>query len=91
MVTYLGVGANGSLALLTGVGKQVLIALDAVGVLLPQNVAVARQVQVTVEAAEVAAVPVLVHGFGVLARKDQLPIKHVGHMIRHKVTQSQII
>ena len=71
-VTHLGVGADWRLALLTGVGEQVLVALDAVGVLLAQDVAMSRQRHVAVEAAEVAAVPVLLHRLGVLAREDQL-------------------
>lgn len=66
----LGVGADGRLAVLAAVGKQVLVALDAVRVLLTQDVAVTCQVQVTVPAAKVSAMPVLVHGFGVFARKD---------------------
>ena len=70
--THLGVSTDWCLALLTGVGEQVLVALDAVGVLLAQDVAMARQRHVAVEAAEVSAVPVLLHRLGVLAREDQL-------------------
>lgn len=68
----LGVGSNGCLAVFTAVSEQVLVALDAVGVFLAQDVAVTCQVEVTVPATEVPAMPVLVHGFGILARKDQL-------------------
>lgn len=67
----LGVSADGSLALFAAVSEEVLVALDAVGVLIAKDVTVSRQVQVTVEAAEMSAVPVLFHGFCVLARKDQ--------------------
>ena len=70
--TYFRVGADGRLALLAGVGEEVFVALDAVGVFLAQDVAVSRQREVAVEAAEVTTVPVLLHRLRVLARKDQL-------------------
>lgn len=68
----LRVSADGSLTLLAAVGEEVLVALDAVGFLLTENVAVTCQIQVTVEARKVPAMPVLVHRFGVLTRKYQL-------------------
>jgi len=68
----LGVGADGRLTLLTRVGKEILVALDAVRMFLTQDVTVTGQVKVTVPAAEVTAMPILIHGFGVLAREDQL-------------------
>jgi len=49
----LGISSNGSLALLAAVGEEVLIALDAVGVLLTQDVPVTGEVEVTVPAAVV--------------------------------------
>ena len=70
--SYLRVGADGHLAFLAAVGEQVLVALDAVGVFLAQDVTVTGQAHVTVPAGEVTAVPVLIHGFRVLAREDQL-------------------
>jgi hypothetical protein len=42
--TYLGVGANGSLALFAAVGEEVLVALDAVGVLVTQYITMSRQI-----------------------------------------------
>ena len=75
--TYLRVGADGRLALLAGVGEEVLVALDAVGVFLAQDVAVSGQREVAVEAAEVTTVPILLHRFRVLARKDQLKLMNI--------------
>lgn len=66
----LGVSANGRLAVLTAVGKEVFIAFDAEWMFVPQDVAMSGERQVAVPAAEVPGVPVLVHGFGVLTRKD---------------------
>lgn len=57
----LGIRSNGFLALLAGVGKQVLIALDAEGVLLAQDVSVPGETQVAVPAGEVRGVEVLLH------------------------------
>lgn len=68
----LGVSSNGCLALLAAISKEVLVALDAVGVLLAQDVTMTRQVKVAVPAAEVPAMPILIHRLGILARKDQL-------------------
>jgi len=46
----LRVGSNGGLAVFTAVGKQRLVALDAEGLLIAQDVAIASQVEVAVEA-----------------------------------------
>lgn len=67
----LGVSSDGGLALLTRVGEQALVTLDAEGMLVSQDVAVSCQGQVAVPAAKVAAMPVLVHGFRVFPRKDK--------------------
>lgn len=67
-----GVCSNDSLAFLTGVSKKVLVALDAVGMFIPQNVPMASEIKVTVEAGKVTAVPILVHGLGVFSREYQL-------------------
>ena len=74
---YLRVSANGSLTVLTAVGKEILVALDAVRFLLTKDVSVTCQVEVAVEAREVPAMPVLVHGLGVLTRKYQLKFKNI--------------
>ena len=71
-VAYLGVGSDGHLALLAGVGEEVLVALDAERVVVTQDVPVAGQRQVAVPAREVPRVEVLIHRLGVLPRKDQL-------------------
>jgi len=63
----LGVDADGLAALLTVVGEDGLVALDAVGVVITEHVALPSQRLVALPAAEVAGVPVLVHGLGVLA------------------------
>ena len=52
--------------------EETLIAVDAVGVVVPEDVPVASEVEVALVAGEVAVVPVLVHGFGVLPGKYQL-------------------
>lgn len=48
----LGIGADGRLAVLAGVGEQRLVALDAERLLVAKDVAVSGQVQVTVETRE---------------------------------------
>ena len=48
----LGIGADGRLAVLAGVGEERLVALDAERLLVAQYVAVAGQVEVAVEAGE---------------------------------------
>lgn len=63
----LGVDSDDLVALLASVGEDALVALDAVGVVIAQHVALARQRLVALPAAEVPRVPVLVHGLGVLA------------------------
>ena len=50
--SYLGVSADGRLAVLARVGEQRLVTLDAERLLVSEDVPVARQVQVTVETSE---------------------------------------
>ena len=49
---YLGIGANRCLAVLTSIGKQGLVALDAERLFIAQNVAISGQVEVAVETGE---------------------------------------
>lgn len=69
---YLGVDADGLAALLAGVGEDGLVAGHAVRMLIPQDVALPGQALVALPAAEVLAVPVLVHGLGVLPAENKL-------------------
>ena len=71
-LAYLGVDADGLAALLAGVGEDGLVALDAVGMVVAEHVALAGQRLVALPAAEVTRVPVLGHGLGVLATENQL-------------------
>lgn len=66
----LRVDADGFVALLAAVGEDALVTLDAVGVLIAKHVALTGQRLVALPAAEVTAVPVLVHGFGVFAAEN---------------------
>lgn len=68
----LRVDADGFVAFFAAVGEDALVALDAVGVLIPQDVALAGQRLVALPAAEVTAVPVLVHRLGVFATENKL-------------------
>ncbi|CAN7986490.1 unnamed protein product, partial [Ixodes hexagonus] len=61
--TYLGVDSDGFGAFFARVGEDLLVAADAVGMLVSQHVPLARQGLVTLPTAEVARMPVLVHGF----------------------------
>jgi hypothetical protein len=70
VVSYLGVNADGLVALLALVGENGLVALDAVRVVVAQDVAVAGEGLIALPAAEVARVPVLVHRLGVLAAEN---------------------
>lgn len=74
---YLGIDADGLVALLATVGEDALVALDAVGVFIPQHVPVAGQRLVTLPTAEVTGVPVLVHRLRVLPAENQLQDKQI--------------
>lgn len=69
---YLRVDADDLVALFAAVGEDALVALDAVGVLIAQHVPLAGERLVALPAAEVAAVPVLVHRLGVFATENEL-------------------
>lgn len=71
-ITDLGVDADGLAALLAAVGEHALVALDAVGVVIAQHVALPGERLVALPAAEVPAVPVLVHRLRVLATENEL-------------------
>lgn len=63
----LGVGANFAFALLARVGEELFVAADAVWLFILENVAAACQGFVTVVAAEMISVKVLIHCSCVLA------------------------
>jgi len=63
----LGVDANGAAAVVASVGEDGLVALDAVGMLIAQHVALTRQRLVALPTAEVPQMPILGHGFRVFA------------------------
>jgi len=68
--TYLRVDANDLVALLARIGEHVLVALDAVRMIVPDDVTLSGEALVALPAAEVSGVPVLVHGFCVLATEN---------------------
>ena len=69
-VSYLGVSADWCFAVLTRVGEEIFVALDAEGVFFAQDVPMSRQRHVTVPAGKMPGVPVLVHGFCVFSREN---------------------
>jgi hypothetical protein len=64
--------ADGLAAVVTVVGKQLLVARDAIGVFLLDDVPAGDQLLVAVVAGQVLLVVVLLHGFRVLGGEDQL-------------------
>lgn len=68
----LGVDADGLIAFLTAVSEDTLVAFDAVRVLISEHVTLTRERLIALPAAEVTAVPVLVHRLGVLATENEL-------------------
>lgn len=71
-MVYLRVDADGLVALFAAVGEDAFVALDAVRVLIAEDIALAGERLVALPAAEVAAVPVLVHRLGVFATENKL-------------------
>jgi hypothetical protein len=66
----LGVNAYGLAAVIARISESFFVALDAIGMLVFKNIPLACECLITLPAAEMVAVPVLVHGFGVLAGED---------------------
>lgn len=75
--TDLRVDTNDLIALFAAIGEDALVALDAERVLIPEDIALAREGLVTLPAAEVTAVPILVHRLGVLAAENELERKTI--------------
>lgn len=71
-MTNLRVDPNDRVAVFAGVGEDGLVTLDAVGVVILEDVALAGQGLVALPAAEVARVPVLRHGLRVLSAENEL-------------------
>lgn len=67
---YLGVNSNDCVALLAVVSEHSFVALDAVGVLVSEHIALTSKSFIAIPTAEVARVPVLRHGFGVFAAEN---------------------
>lgn len=68
----LRVDTDGLVALLASISEDTLVALDAVRVFVTEYIALPGEGFVTLPAAEVAAVPVLVHRLGVFATENKL-------------------
>jgi len=64
------------------VSKHRLVAVDAVRMLVTQNVSVPSQRQVTVETRKVTCMPVLIHRLRVLSGENQL--QHANTVTQHK-------
>lgn len=66
----LRIDADRLVALLTNVGKHILVAFDAVGMLVTQNIPLTGETFVALPTAEVTRMPILRHGLGVLATEN---------------------
>jgi len=66
-----GVDSNQLITLIAGVGKDRFIAADAVGMVITEDITLARQGLVALPTAEVGRVPVLIHRLRVLSAKNQ--------------------
>jgi len=75
MLVFVGqilrVNTNGPAALFASIGKDRLVTRDAVGVLIPQHVALSGQALVALPTAKVLSMPILVHGLSVLATENE--------------------
>lgn len=71
-VTYLGIYTDDSAAFLASIGEDGLVAGDAVRMFVPEDVPLSCKALVALPAAEVLAVPVLVHGLCVFSTENQL-------------------
>lgn len=60
------------MAFLAAIGENALVALDAVGMLVSQDISLTRQRFIALPAAEVSAVPILVHRLRVFPTENQL-------------------
>lgn len=80
-VTYLRVDTDGLVAFLAAVGEGALVAFDAVRVLITEHITLPRKRLVALPAAEMSAMPVLVHRLGVFATENKL---------KNKINQSQV-
>lgn len=67
---YLRIDADGLAAFLAHIGENAFVALDAVWMLITQHVPLPGQTVITVPATKVPRVPILGHGFSILATKN---------------------
>lgn len=67
---YLGVNSNYLVATLASVGKDILIALDAIGMVITENVPLPSEGFIALPATEVGGVPILGHGFRVFSTEN---------------------
>lgn len=68
--SHLGVDSNDLAAILAGVGEHRLVALDAVRVVILEDVALAGQAVIALPAAEVARMPVFGHRLRVFSTEN---------------------
>jgi len=68
----LGIDADDDITVLAGIGEDCLVTLNAVGMVILQDIALTREALIALPAAEVPRVPVLRHRLGVLATENEL-------------------
>lgn len=69
---YLRINADGLVAFFAAISEDAFVALDAIRMFIPQDVALAGERFIALPAAEVAVVPILVHRLGVFAAENKL-------------------
>lgn len=87
---YLGVNANRLGALVAGIGKYLFIAAHAIRVLVSKNVPLPSKWVIALPTAEVAWMPVLIHGFGVLTAEDQLKVSNQRQTYEESMFESKV-
>jgi hypothetical protein len=70
----LGVDSDRLGTLITGVGEYLLVTPHAIRMLITEDVSLAGQGVITLPAAKVAGVPILIHGFSVFPTEDQIRV-----------------
>lgn len=68
--TYLRVDADDFVAFLASISENALVALDAVGMLVSQDISLTCQRLIALPAAEVGSMPILVHCLSVITTEN---------------------
>lgn len=69
-VTYLGIDTDDLIAFFASIGEDILVAFNAIGMIVTYDITLAGEAFIALPAAEMAGMPILIHGLCVFTTEN---------------------